>query len=153
MSRSHIASRAAFASYLLVVIGMLGTGVAYLLTPRFMSYHAAAYGQAWDEVSFRLQLLYLTMVKAIGAPTLVAALAIGVILFIPWRHHERWAQWAVPLLALAWGIPMLGVALYVQGATGAFTPWPALALFDALVCAAAALSVTSGEFRTTHVAA
>lgn len=147
---SRIAPRVAFASYLLVVFGMLGTGLVYLFTPRFLSYHAAAYGQAWSEAPERLQLLYLTMVKAIGAPTLVAALAIGVILMLPWRHHERWALWAVPLLALGWGIPMLVIALYVQGATGAFTPWPALAFFDALICAAAALSMSTREARMTH---
>lgn len=149
MIGSRTASRVAFGSYLLVVLGMLGTGLTYLFTPRFLSYHAAAYGQAWSEVPARLQLLYLTMVKAIGAPTLVAGLAVGVILFIPWRRGERWARWAVPLLALAWGIPMLAIAMYVQGATGAATPWPALAFLDALVCAAAALSFT-GRFPAMH---
>ena len=90
------------------------------------------------------------MVKAIGAPTLVAALAIGVILLIPWRRGERWALWAVPLLALGWGVPMLAVAMYVQRMTGAPTPWPALAFFDALICAAAALTVSSRELRARH---
>jgi hypothetical protein len=150
--KSRIASYAAFASYVLVVLGMFGTGLMYLFTPRFLPYHAAAYGQQWSDVSPQLQLLYLTMVKAIGAPTLVAAVAVGVILAIPWRHHERWAVWAVPLLALGWGIPMLVIALYVQGATGAVTPWPALAFFDALICAAAALSVSSRELRVGHAA-
>ena len=148
--RSRIALRAAFASYLLVVAGMLATGLVYLFTPRFLPYHAAAYGQAWDEASVQVQWLYLSMVKAIGAPTLVAAVAIGVILFIPWRHRERWALWAVPLLALGWGVPMLAVAIYVQGATGAFTPWPVLAFFDALICAAAALSASSQQMHHAH---
>lgn len=145
--RPRIATRAAFASYLLVVLGMLGTGITYLSTPRFLSYHAAAYGQSWNDVSAHLQLLYLAMVKAIGAPTLALALAIGVILFIPWRRHERWALWAVPLLSLAWGVPMLAIAMYVERMTGAATPWPALAVLDALVCAAAAISVSSRALR------
>jgi len=126
--------------YLVVVAGMVATGIVYSVWPRFLPYHAQAYGQPWDEVPERTQLLYLTAIRGIGASTLVAAFAIGAILLVAWRRRERWALWSVPLLGLAWGAPMLAVAFSVHRSTGAATPWPVLVAFDAVICVSALLS-------------
>ncbi len=124
--------RAAFWSYVIVVVTILATGVLYCTTRRFLPYHAEAFGQPWEQTPERTRALYLVMVKAIGAPTFVAGTAIGLILVLPWRRRDRWALFAVPALALAWTLPMLGVALSVRWSTGAATPWPVLVLLVAV---------------------
>jgi hypothetical protein len=135
--------------YLVIVAGMLATGIVYCVWPRFLPYHAQAYGQRWEDVPERTQLLYLTAIRGIGAPTLVAGLAIGAILLVAWRRREPWALWSVPLLALAWGVPMLAVALWVHRSTGAATPWPVLVVFDAVICVSALLSWRHVACRST----
>lgn len=138
--------RVAFWSYVLVVLAILGTGVVYFTTQRFLPYHAQAFGQSWEQAPARTRDLYLVMVKAIGAPTFVTGLAIAVVLMVPWRRGERWARVAVPLLALAWALPMLVIAVSVRLSTGASTPWPALVLLVALVGVGAFSS--AGAVRT-----
>lgn len=136
--------RAAFWSYVIVVVAILGTGVIYFTTSRFLPYHAQAFGQPWDAAPERTRALYLVMVKAIGAPTFVAGAAIALVLVFPWRRRERWALIAVPVLALAWTLPMLVIALSVHASTGAATPWPVLVVLVAVTCVGA---LASTRFR------
>lgn len=54
----------------------------------------------WSEVLVHFQVLILALMKAIGGTCVPLALALYIILFLPFRQGARWALWATPLLGL-----------------------------------------------------
>jgi hypothetical protein len=132
--------RAAVACYLAVAAGASALGLVYLVMPRFMPYHAAVAGLAWDEVPPRLRLLLGALQRGAGASGLAAGLAVGVMAWFGLRAGARWARVAIPLVALVGLVPMLLVTVHLRLETGVATPWPAAACGLGLVLVGAVLA-------------
>lgn len=139
--RMRVASKVAFAIYLVTCLGLLVTGAVYVATTRMLPYHAAALGQSWETLDSRTRVLYLASAHAFGAATLVVAAALLLLLLVPWRRGARWARIALPGLALGWVLPLLAITLGVRAATGAEPPTLPLAAGAVLIALAAALSL------------
>ena len=95
-----------FIAYTLVALSALATAAVYSTRKEFMSYHAAAVGQAWSEVGDSMQLLVITMMKAMAGGWFAANIAV-VVLLLPFRAGETWANWtifAINMTVLAPGI-------------------------------------------------
>jgi hypothetical protein len=138
----------AFFGFVATHLAMLAGGLLYATTRRMLPYHEQALGQSWVELTPSFRSLYLMMCRAIGVPTAIAALALLALLIFAWRRGERWALWAVPLLTLGYGLPMLAITVWVRVETGAETPTLALAIGNALALLATALSFAAAGKRS-----
>lgn len=90
----------AFAGYLLAALEFAGLGLWYLLAKRIMPYHLAAMQTGWEEMTPGLRSMSLNFMKSAGAGFLVTALAALILLFIPYRRGEAWANWALAAVLL-----------------------------------------------------
>ncbi len=113
----------AFCFHLLALLLMATVGVIYLTRSQFMSYHAVAVGQNWIDVPPRFQLLLLALIRPLGGAWIATALAMGILLLIPFRQGTRWARWAVPVVGLVAELPVLYVTISVASRTPASPPW------------------------------
>ncbi len=86
-----IRMKTAFWCYLLVLLSLGIFGIIYLSRSQFMPYHAIAVGKTWAEVDPSFQILLLALIRAIGGTWIATALAIGLLLFIPFKQGARWA--------------------------------------------------------------
>ncbi len=98
-------------------------GFVYLLSPQFMSYHAEAIGVGWHGLEPSFQVLFLALLKVSGAGFVGVGVALGVLLFLPFRRRERWAHWAIPAVGLAFWVPTLYATVTVTLKTPASAPW------------------------------
>jgi hypothetical protein len=140
----------AFVAFVVADVAIFAAGVAYATATRALSYHEQALGSPWEQLPLRVQELYLIMLKVVAAPTLLVAVALLLLLLIPWRRGERWALVAVPAIALGYALPMLAITLHVRATTGAETPALALAIGSAVVLAAAVLSTETPARRSAR---
>jgi hypothetical protein len=113
--------RAALLCHALVALGLGLSGLRYLLASEPMPYHQHLLEQGGLAVPPSTQQLVLALVHGAGAAMLAGALALGLLVAIPWRRGERWARHAVPVLALC-GLGPLFVVTLRLGALGASTP-------------------------------
>jgi hypothetical protein len=126
MSCMPIRTKLGFGCFLLIAVGALIVGVRYSFSPRIMPYHQEALGVDWDDLGPREQRLMLALLRGAGLAALVTGIAMGTLLFIPFRRGERWARWTLSGLSLTLLIPAARQAATLAAATGAATPWPAL---------------------------
>lgn len=115
--------KAAFGCHLLVLLSIAAVGVVYLFRTEFMPYHAIAVGRNWAQVDPAYQILFLAAIRALGGAWIATALAMGILLFIPFRQSMRWARWAVPAVGLVVELTALYVTLSVALNTPATPPW------------------------------
>ncbi len=115
--------RIAFGCHLVAALLLSIFGVVYLLRPEFMPYHADVVGRPWSAVEPAFQVLILALMRVVGGALLANALAIFILLFVPFRQGYRWACWAIPTIGLMASIPALLVTLYVAQNTPASPPW------------------------------
>jgi len=116
-----------------VALLSLTVGTVYTTAPRIMHYHQEVLGVSWEDVRPREQLLLLALMRGVGLCGLVAGVAMGVLLLVPFRRGERWAAWALPGLGLMTTVPPAYHAVVLAAWTGASTPWPVLPVPIALV--------------------
>ena len=135
----------AFAIYLVGCLMLIGFGVAYLLCSTVMPYHQQAIGTNWEQLSKGMQVLLQALIKMASAGFLVMGINGLILLFIPFRRGERWAYWAIPIIAFLWNGFSLYVTAKVAIATGASTPWAASVIGLVMVAVAFILSVGTGE--------
>jgi len=135
-------AKAAFVCYGVVILFLAAAGVLYVSSPEIMPYHQEATGVAWAELGPRVQIMLLTFLKADGIGMLAAALAMTILLVIPFRRGERWARWTIPALGFAWLGPTLFIAFRLAGSTGAATPWPGLVIMIVLLALGFLLSMS-----------
>jgi hypothetical protein len=137
---TNIRLRLAFACYLLELPPLIIFGVVYLTRSAFMPYHAVAVGQSWPEVDPAFQVLILALMRVAGGGFLAAAVAMGILLFKPFRQGRRWAYWAIPAVGLISTLSSLYATAYVTWNTPASPPWIAAGLGVLLLCTGFILS-------------
>jgi len=124
------------ATFLIGIIGLI-----YLFRSEFMPYHAIAVGKTWAEVDPAFQILLLALIRVLGGAWIATALAMGVLLIIPFIQGIRWARWAVPAIGLVAEIPGLYATLSVTLNTPATPPWKGVVLIIVLLVAGFILSL------------
>ena len=115
--------RVAFWTYLLLLVAGAAWGVGFLLRTEFSSYHGAAAGVRWTAVPPNFQVVILALTRLAGGLWVATALAILVVLLIPFRHGARWALWAVPLLMLAQYLAPMPAMAHLSAHSNATPPW------------------------------
>lgn len=114
--------------YTINIIGMLGIGFVYVFGSEFMPYHSDVIQTLWADVPPEQQILYLGMMRTEGAGFLACALALVLLLLIPFRQGLQWSFWAIPLIGIVEYLPTLIATYHVASVTNAQPPWPAVAL-------------------------
>ena len=135
----------AFCCHLLAILGLAVIGLIYIFRSEFMPYHAVAVGRNWAEVDSAFQILLLALIRALGGASFSTALAMGIILFIPFRQGSLWARWAIPSIGYAIQLPSLFVTLSVTLNTPATPPWKFVVLAMVLLLVGLILSLGSGD--------
>ena len=117
--------KAFFASllYLLPTLGLLGQGILYLTTQRFMPYHRDALGVEWNELSNSHQGFIIGVIRGMGAGSTSISIAMILLLLIPFRRGERWSYWAIPFLGILFSLLTAYAAYTIDVRTPASTPW------------------------------
>ena len=118
-------------------------GFVYLLRPEFMPYHAVALGKSWAEIDEILQILLLALMKVIGGAWLATAVAVSIMLVIPFRRGLFWARWAIPVVGLIAELPVLYATLLVARNTPASPPWLGVLFTVGMLAAGLILSLES----------
>jgi hypothetical protein len=115
----------AFGIYLVTILFTFVYGLPYLFCKKWLHYHKEYLGEnnneIWIEIEKkypRLKNLILAWLRGCGAGFLCFSVAMGLILFIPFRSSEVWdkvwANWALLAIGLAEAIPSLMGALILQ---------------------------------------
>ncbi len=141
----NIRMKIAFACYCLMGLLLVGFGVVYLLRQEFMPYYSVAVGLPWADVPPNFQFLILALMKAVGGAIIAVALALYIVLLVPFREGERWALWAVPILGLVQSAAALYPMSYIASNTTASPPLWAPAAGVLLIVFAFALSLSASK--------
>ena len=124
-----------FWCHLLATLQIGIIGLIYLFRSQFMPYHAIAVGKIWTEVDPAFQILLLALIRVVGGAWVATALAMGILLFIPFRQGMRWARLAIPAIGLVAELAALYVTLSVTLNTPATPPWKGVVLIMVLLVA------------------
>jgi len=114
----------AFIIYLFTSVLGFAFGIAYQACSTFMPYHHQAIGINWEDLGPGLQVMLKNFVNFAGAGFITGSLSCLIMLLIPFRRGELWANWAIPLLLIVFNVFCLYVSATVAVETGASTPWP-----------------------------
>jgi hypothetical protein len=117
--------KVAFTCYATAVALLSAFGLTYLFRPEFMPYHADAVAREWASVEGSFQVLILALMRVAGGGWLAAAIAIAVLLLVPFRQGYRWALWCIPAVGLVVSLPTLYATFYVRHYTPGKPPWAA----------------------------
>jgi hypothetical protein len=126
-------------------------GFLYLFSTQFMPYHAVAIGASWNDLTPAYRVLFLALIKAVGAGFLGSSIACLFILSIPFRSGLPWANWALLIIGLVVSIPSLYAALTVRWSTPASPPWVVSLIGALLAVAGFALSIKRVHARVVGV--
>ena len=110
--------------YSMNIVGMSLTGLVYIFSDKFMSYHSEIIQTNWSALDRLEQLLYLGMMRTEGAGFLATALAMAVLLLIPFREGKVWSYWAIPVIGIVEYLPTFFATLHISMVTNASPPWP-----------------------------
>lgn len=111
-----------FGCYFLAGLGSFAFGVVYMTRSQFMPYHAKAIEKEWDETEPKIQLLILALMRVAGSGMLSAGVMSFILLIIPFRNHESWAIYTLPILGLMTVLTTLYVTNKVKKNTPASPP-------------------------------
>lgn len=115
--------------YSLSLFAGLVYGALYLMRNRFMPYHRAALGRAWEELDLPTRTLILALMKVVGGGVLGCTIAGAFVLAGPFIAGDTWANWALLTTILCSFLPAVYATFLVHAKTGAKTPRvPALAV-------------------------
>lgn len=133
----------AFFCYGFNVVGLFIFGLIYTFNSEFLPFHSDAIQAPWESLSQATQVLYLGMMKTEGAGFLSSALAIGILLYIPFKRREIWSYWAMATIGIVEHVPGLIGAYNTSQATPASSPWQLSLLGVVLLLAGLILSLNS----------
>ena len=112
----------AFACYALGALISIAFGVNYLLRSEFMPYHREAVGVDWQQLDPRMRVLLTGLMRVAAGGMLAEGLSMLIMLQIPFRAGQLWAQYAVPTIGLVGALPTLYATILIRARTGAHTP-------------------------------
>lgn len=137
----------AFWLYLVAMVVVLFFGARHLLATQLPPYHINAIGVDWEDLDYNYQVLFLTLVRVIGASQLGVGIAGVVIVLIPFRAKMAWANWTLLVVAAITGVGSAIASLNLQLRTPTTTPWfaPAISVVLALVAFGLSIGVTREE--------
>lgn len=101
-------TKIAFGCYLVAITIIASISLSYLFTPHLLPFHEQAIGTNWSDLPPGFQTQFLSLMKVAGGGYLATAIALGVLLFIPFRRGENWARQAIPAI----GIPAILIINY-----------------------------------------
>lgn len=104
-------------------IGLFLFGLIYTFSDQFLPFHSDAIQQPWESLSHSEQVLYLGMMRTEGAGMLSSAVAIGLLLAVPFKRRESWCLWAMTSIGIVEHLPSLIGAYNTSQATPASSPW------------------------------
>ena len=140
--------KAAFILYFINAVCMLVVGGVYQFSNQFMPYHSDVIQTQWDALSQNQQILYLGMMRTEAAGFLASALAIFILLFIPFRKRQRWASVAICAVGIVEYLPSALATFRVSTLTEANPPWMALCVGILLLIVGLVLSLS--EFKVSN---
>jgi hypothetical protein len=126
--------------YAVPTVGLLLQGILYVMTSKFMPYHADALGVTWDELPAHHQGFLLGVLKAMGAGSIGVTLALLIMLAVPFRRGDAWARWAVPTIGAVFTALTAYAAFTIDVRTPASPPWRQTCGLTALYLAGAIVS-------------
>ena len=109
----RLALKISFVCYLLIVAALAYTGIRYLLASEIMSYHLAAMGSSWDDLSPGAKVMTLCFMKSAAAGFVASSISVLFLLMFPFRKGERWAIWAIPAVVLSELIIVIACQYYI----------------------------------------
>ena len=131
----------AFAGYLAASLLLMGFGIRYYFGNELMGYHLVALGVPWESLPDSVRLLFVEFMHGAGAGFITVSLAMLVILFLPFRRGERWAELALPALGLIVNGLMSFILCGIMAKTAAEPPLEALMVSSGVIAVAAALTL------------
>ncbi|RWU03272.1 hypothetical protein DWB63_11750 [Pseudodesulfovibrio sp. S3] len=93
--------RIAFVCYLGVSLLLMGFGIRYYFGGELMPYHLEAIGVPWETLPETLRFMFLLFMNGVGVGFICVSAAMLVMLFVPFRRGERWADLTLPGIGLA----------------------------------------------------
>ena len=107
--------------------GIMGIalGLVYCFSGKMMPYHAQIIGKNWAELDGGIKVVILMLMQLYGVALIAWMLMCLVVLFIPFRQGERWANWTLFLANIVVYITtsfFINFKIYL--ATNASTAWP-----------------------------
>lgn len=115
-----------FGIYLLNAIMAIAWGFVFFFSSTMMPFHAQVIGKNWAELDRGIQVVILTLMHIVGAEVFTIGLISLVVLIIPFRRGECWANWTLFLAAIIHGGLGFFATFKVYLATNASTPWPSM---------------------------
>jgi hypothetical protein len=139
--------KASFVCYLLTGLVLAGFGFRYFLATELTPYHTAALGQSLAAMSPNQQVTFVTLYRAVGTGMLSTAVALGFLLFIPFRRGEGWSRWAMSAVGLCFAGLSIYFTLAFKAATGIDAPWPASVASAVLIVVAHVLATWKAKVK------
>ncbi|MFP6843577.1 MAG: hypothetical protein VB958_00035 [Thalassolituus sp.] len=109
--------------YAFNALGLFVFGLIYTFSSEFLPFHSDAIGRSWNELTPAVQTLYLGMMRTEGAGLMSSALAIAILLAIPFKKREVWCFWAMTAIGIVEHAPSMFGALHTSQLTPASSPW------------------------------
>ncbi|MBW4621445.1 MAG: hypothetical protein KME17_19055 [Cyanosarcina radialis HA8281-LM2] len=88
----------AFGCYLAAIVIIASLALTYLFTPQLLSYQEQAVGVSWSQLQPGFKTQFLSLLKVSGGGYLSTAIALAILLFIPFKQNENWARIAIAAL-------------------------------------------------------
>jgi len=133
MKRRH---KVGFGIYLLVTIFSIIWGFLYFFSHEMMPYHKQAIGKSWGEIERGIQVIILGLMESVGAGCLTIGFITLILLLIPFRRGEIWANWTIFLGGIVFSGLAFFITFKVHLASNASTPWYLFLLITALILTA-----------------
>lgn len=117
-----IYKKISFILYLCAIVSGFICGLLYLFSNEFMPYHSMAVGLPWHGVNREFQILILALLKTTGGGWIGSSIAMGILLFIPFKNNERWANWTISVIGLCVSLSILAATVIIKYNTPANPP-------------------------------
>jgi hypothetical protein len=131
----------AFVGYLAVSLLLMAFGFRYYFGNELMSYHLVALGVPWESLPDSVRFLFGEFMHGVGAGFMTVSLAMLVLLFVPFRRGERWAECALPVIGLTINGLLVTMLCSIMSHTAAEPPMGMILASSAVLVVAAGLTL------------
>jgi hypothetical protein len=113
----------AFACMLIAALIPAVFAILDVMSVQLAPYQQVAAGMQWAEVPPKLQSLFVTMSHLSGINLIGFSLGLLVLVLVPFRRGEGWADWAILVVEIPVALPAAYVLYNAASKTGAAFPW------------------------------